>query len=379
MIQKAQVGVGISGNEGLQAVNSADFAIAQFRFLKKLLFVHGAWNYTRIAKVILYSFYKNICLYIIELWFAIYSYWTGQVLFDTLTIAGFNVVFTFFQPFAIGLFDRDVKSETRMNNPELYKSTQNSDQFNNKVFWRWILLAVFHSVILYFVPSGCYALGMVWSSGKTGGYLVLGNIVYSCVILTVNIKAFLILDSVNILSCISIVGSTLFWFIFLVAYSYVFPISTSMGFNFGGGFAGMIELLVVTPLFWMSLIHVPLLALLPDFLGKVLYLSVSPSPTHLAMLGEKKNFDPLINKAGRALLGKRKKSTESSTRIEMQGDQYIRQDSGRGYAFSQEEGGAQSQTEVVRGYEKNPKTSTSVRPRYNTSATSRDEGMLTNI
>ena len=86
MIQKAQVGVGISGNEGLQAVNSADFAIAQFRFLQKLLFVHGAWNYTRISKVILYSFYKNICLYIIELWFAIYSYWTGQVLFERWTI-----------------------------------------------------------------------------------------------------------------------------------------------------------------------------------------------------------------------------------------------------------------------------------------------------
>ena len=86
MIQKAQVGVGISGNEGLQAANSADFAIAQFRFLQRLLFVHGAWNYTRISKVILYCFYKNICLYIIELWFAIYSYWTGQVLFERWTI-----------------------------------------------------------------------------------------------------------------------------------------------------------------------------------------------------------------------------------------------------------------------------------------------------
>ena len=34
MIQKAQVGVGISGNEGMQAVNNSDFAIAQFRFLQ---------------------------------------------------------------------------------------------------------------------------------------------------------------------------------------------------------------------------------------------------------------------------------------------------------------------------------------------------------
>ena len=86
MIQKAHIGVGISGNEGLQAANSSDFAIAQFRFLQRLLFVHGAWFYVRNAKVIVYSFYKNICLYVIELWFAIYSYWTGQVLFERWSI-----------------------------------------------------------------------------------------------------------------------------------------------------------------------------------------------------------------------------------------------------------------------------------------------------
>ena len=86
MIQKAHIGVGISGNEGLQAANSSDFAIAQFRFLQRLLFVHGAWFYVRNSKVIVYSFYKNICLYIIELWFAIYSYWTGQVLFERWSI-----------------------------------------------------------------------------------------------------------------------------------------------------------------------------------------------------------------------------------------------------------------------------------------------------
>jgi phospholipid-translocating ATPase len=47
MIQAADVGVGISGEEGLQAVNSSDYAIAQFRFLKRLLFVHGHWSYAR--------------------------------------------------------------------------------------------------------------------------------------------------------------------------------------------------------------------------------------------------------------------------------------------------------------------------------------------
>jgi phospholipid-transporting ATPase len=68
MIQAAHVGVGISGLEGLQAARSADVAIGQFRFLRKLLLVHGAWSYQRISKVILYSFYKNITLYMTQFW-----------------------------------------------------------------------------------------------------------------------------------------------------------------------------------------------------------------------------------------------------------------------------------------------------------------------
>ena len=85
-MQAAHVGVGISGKEGLQATLASDYAIAQvtlvlhnaaptlvtdlipfqFRFLVKLLLVQGTWNYNRLALVILFSFYKNICLYIIE-------------------------------------------------------------------------------------------------------------------------------------------------------------------------------------------------------------------------------------------------------------------------------------------------------------------------
>ena len=68
MIQAAHVGVGISGLEGLQAARSADVAISQFRYLKKLLLVHGAWSYQRLSKLILYSFYKNITLYMTQFW-----------------------------------------------------------------------------------------------------------------------------------------------------------------------------------------------------------------------------------------------------------------------------------------------------------------------
>jgi len=49
----------------------------QFRFLNKLLLVHGTWSYHRLTKLTLYSFYKNICLYFIQVstisWRVVYS------------------------------------------------------------------------------------------------------------------------------------------------------------------------------------------------------------------------------------------------------------------------------------------------------------------
>ena len=60
MIQAAHIGVGISGQEGMQAVMASDFAFAQFRFLERLLLVHGRYNYKRVSRMVTYFFYKNI-------------------------------------------------------------------------------------------------------------------------------------------------------------------------------------------------------------------------------------------------------------------------------------------------------------------------------
>lgn len=58
MIQEAHVGVGIAGEEGRQAVMSSDYAIGQFRFLTRLMLVHGRWSYRRLAEMIPNFFYK---------------------------------------------------------------------------------------------------------------------------------------------------------------------------------------------------------------------------------------------------------------------------------------------------------------------------------
>ena len=47
------------GMEGRQAVMASDFAISRFKYLERLLLVHGHWNYDRLARMVLYFFYKN--------------------------------------------------------------------------------------------------------------------------------------------------------------------------------------------------------------------------------------------------------------------------------------------------------------------------------
>lgn len=57
MIQEAQVGIGLTGKEGHQAARVSDYSIARFRFLAKLLLVHGRWNYIRTCKYVVGTFW----------------------------------------------------------------------------------------------------------------------------------------------------------------------------------------------------------------------------------------------------------------------------------------------------------------------------------
>ena len=79
-------------------------------------------------------------------------------------------------------------------------------------------MAVLHSVILFFLPMGMFGQGIVWANGKDGDYLVCGNIVYSCVIITVCTKALMILEAWNLGTNLGIFGSVFVWFLFLVVY-----------------------------------------------------------------------------------------------------------------------------------------------------------------
>src|SRR5439155_3944832 len=82
MIQEAHLGIGITGKEGLQAARSSDYSIAQFRFLLKLLLVHGRWFYVRISKYILVTFYKEMLFYLTQAMYQAYCGYTGTSLHE---------------------------------------------------------------------------------------------------------------------------------------------------------------------------------------------------------------------------------------------------------------------------------------------------------
>lgn len=75
-------GVGISGQEGMQAVMSSDFSIAQFRYLETLLLVHGRWSYARITRMVLFFFYKNLLFGLTLFYFNCLCFFSGQTLYN---------------------------------------------------------------------------------------------------------------------------------------------------------------------------------------------------------------------------------------------------------------------------------------------------------
>ncbi|XP_018022182.1 phospholipid-transporting ATPase IB [Hyalella azteca] len=286
MIQKANVGVGIAGQEGLQAACAADYTIGQFRFLARLMLVHGAWNYSRLCKVILYSFYKNICLYVIELWWAFMSGWSGQVMFERWTIAMYNVLFTAAPPVAIGIFDRSCSAKTRMEYPALYKESQNGSQYNMKVFLWWVFLALAHSAIVFALPVFAMTQDVAWGNGKTGGYLMAGNMVYSYVVVTVCLKAGLESSAWTWPTHLAIWGSIVSWFLFLFIYSNFWPV-----LPLASNMTGIYIQVFISPLFWFGLLLIPLTALLIDFSAKTFINSVRKSLTEEVRESEISNKD----------------------------------------------------------------------------------------
>lgn len=185
MIQAAHVGVGIRGEEGLQAVNAADYAIAQFRYLSPLMLKHGHLNYVRMCGLICFMFYKNILMSTAQFWFNFNCGFSGQKYYTEGSIQLFNLFYSSAPILMYAVYDMIVLPENCYRFPQLYISGINNNHFKSNVFWSWILAALFESVIFSVIPlyllqgsrEGVFAT--FWESGAT---------CMTAIVITVNCK-----------------------------------------------------------------------------------------------------------------------------------------------------------------------------------------------
>ncbi|OXB63580.1 hypothetical protein ASZ78_014205 [Callipepla squamata] len=327
-------------NMGLIVINEGSL---DFKYLKNLLLVHGAWNYNRVAKCILYCFYKNIVLYIIEVWFAFVNGFSGQILFERWCIGLYNVMFTAMPPLTLGIFERSCRKENMLKYPELYKTSQNALDFNTKVFWVHCLNGLFHSFILFWFPLKALQHGTVFGNGKTSDYLLLGNIVYT-------------------FSHIAIWGSIALWVVFFGIYSSLWPV-IPMAPDMSGEleihkiFASYYTFSIENRLkFYSSEREAQLTCC--DYMVKEGRVDEVKRATFKTLVDEVQELEAKSEDPGAVVHGKSLteraqllKNVFKKNHVNLYRSDSLQQNLLHGYAFSQDENGIVSQSEVIRAYD----------------------------
>ncbi|XP_041005255.1 phospholipid-transporting ATPase 2-like isoform X3 [Juglans microcarpa x Juglans regia] len=156
MIQQADIGVGISGREGLQAARAADYSIGKFRFLKRLILVHGRYSYNRTAFLSQYSFYKSLLLCFIQIFFSFISGVSGTSLFNSFSLMAYNVFYTSI-PVLVSVLDKDLSEETVMQHPQILFYCQAGRLLNPSTFAGWFGRSLFHAIVVFVISINAYA------------------------------------------------------------------------------------------------------------------------------------------------------------------------------------------------------------------------------
>ncbi|KAF7986654.1 hypothetical protein HWV62_26488 [Athelia sp. TMB] len=270
MIQAADVGVGISGEEGLQAVNSSDYAIAQFRFLKRLLLVHGHWSYARNGTMILNFFYKNMICIGVLWWFQIYCAWSANYVLEYTYLLFWNSFWTIAPVIGIGVFDRFTDDTVLMALPELYRFGREGKWFTQRQFAVYMIDAVYQSAIVYFLVQYAYFS----PTPRTDGYEV-GLYEYST---TMAIAAVLTANLYNGLNTTAWTGwiwfATFLGIVLVWLYTAIYSVVSPGWFATGGW--GNDHYLFHSAYFWLCLPITIIFSLMPRYLSKAWKLGYMP-------------------------------------------------------------------------------------------------------
>ncbi|KAF1318028.1 Phospholipid-transporting atpase drs2, partial [Globisporangium splendens] len=287
MIQAAHVGVGISGQEGMQAANSSDYAIAQFRFLSRLLLVHGRWNYVRMGKLILYIFYKNVMMNLTQFWYMIFTGFSGQKFFLEWGLQGYNLFFTALPIVLISTLEQDVPANLAHNYPLLYRIGQENSHFNTKIVWAWITSCVWESLIISF--GTLFGMRYLTDEGDTPTMWVYGCTAFTIVLLVVTLKLCLHQQMWWPVHLAIYICSVSLWVVTAAIISSGNSISSAY---WNGVFSNSFGVQV----FWLLVPLLTFTALSRDFLWKGYIRAFRPSYKHLAQEVSAFGLTPLADK-----------------------------------------------------------------------------------
>ncbi|KAI4279313.1 MAG: hypothetical protein LQ337_000344 [Flavoplaca oasis] len=247
MIQEAHVGIGITGKEGLQAARTSDYSIAQFRFLLRLLLVHGRWNYIRTCKYTLGTFWKEFLFYLTQ---ALYQRWvgyTGTSLYESASLSMFNTLFTSLPVIFMGIFEKDLSATTLLAAPELYDYGHSNRGFSIRIYAGWIFMASSEAMVVYFLMLGLYGKAVFTLDN---GLFAMGVLTFTaCIIIIATKMQFIEVHNKSITCALAMFLSIGGWFAWNLVLSSMY--SNNVIYNVRDGF---LDRFGRNALWWLTLI-----------------------------------------------------------------------------------------------------------------------------
>uniref|UniRef100_A0A8B9KQ32 Phospholipid-transporting ATPase n=1 Tax=Astyanax mexicanus TaxID=7994 RepID=A0A8B9KQ32_ASTMX len=275
MIQEAHVGIGIMGKEGRQAVRNSDYAIARFKFLAKLLLVHGHFYYIRIATLVQYFFYKNVCFITPQFLYQFFCLFSQQTLYDSVYLTLYNICFTSLPILVYSLFEQLVHPHVLQSKPALYRDISKNSLLSFKTFLYWTILGFCHAFIFFF---GSYILmgedTTLMGNGQMFGNWTFGTLVFTVMVITVTLKLALETHFWTWINHFVTWGSIAFYFIFSLFYGgIIWPFLHTQDMYF------VFVQLLSSGSAWFAIIIIVITCLFPDVIKKVFYRHMQPTST----------------------------------------------------------------------------------------------------
>ncbi|XP_008336448.1 probable phospholipid-transporting ATPase IF [Cynoglossus semilaevis] len=275
MIQEAHVGIGIMGKEGRQAVRNSDYAIARFKFLAKLLLVHGHFYYIRISTLVQYFFYKNVCFITPQFLYQFFCLFSQQTLYDSVYLTLYNICFTSLPILVYSLFEQLVHPHVLQNKPGLYRDISKNSLLSFRTFLYWTLLGFCHAFVFFF---GSYILmgedTTLMGNGQMFGNWTFGTLVFTVMVITVTLKLALETHFWTWMNHFVTWGSIAFYFIFSLFYGgIIWPFLHTQDMYF------VFVQLLSSGSAWFAIIIIVITCLFPDVVKKVFYRHLQPTNT----------------------------------------------------------------------------------------------------